>query len=773
MSSPTQPGFFYEQRKTCIVIPSKIQSPGLWKGLAGGSGIEDWLDFAFPRVEFVIALVFIISQACHYTFKHLGFPLFTSQLIAGLILSPAVIGETASGKLITSEAINGIGVFGAFGYAGLLFFSGVKMDPAMVITVSRRAVYIGLLAIVPPAVFSVTILQVFCLSEEERVKALGISIGYVASTYPVITCMLSELKIINSELGRIAQTSAIVSDVLCVLLFMIISLFRENVDNALQQLAIIIIYTSFVFLVIRPAIKHLIKRIPKGKTLDNFYLGLFIFMFLASIVMAKWAPRFRYLGPYVLGLAIPDGPPVGSTLVEKLETMINHIFLPMLFATAGMRVEKLFFIIRNHISIITLSNAAIAIIVKLGACLLPPLYFNMPLKDAFTIAIIMCSKGAVELAGFIYANDKRVIDAEFYAMLFYFVLFMSSIVPMLVKILYDPSKKYAGYNKRNLMALKLHSPLSIVTCIHVPDDVCAVINLLDVAWPSKDNPMSVNVLHLMKLRGQSTPIFISHDKTKSLRGPSHYENIIAYFDKFEGNNWGAASVNAFTAVSSPDFMQEDVCTLALDKTASLIILPFHRRWYIDGSVESDDKYIRTLNSRVLEMSPCSVGIMIDRGSNINMPLHDDPLSELEYKVAAIFIGGPDDREALTFAKRMALNTRVSLTVIHLVAAGNEEGDKWGKMLDTVILRDVKDNGYIHYKEKVVSGGPESATMLHALVHEFSLMIVGRRVDLESRQTSGLKEWSEFPELGALGDLLASADYCSRCSILIVQQQQTT
>ncbi|KAJ0076330.1 hypothetical protein Patl1_34004 [Pistacia atlantica] len=674
MSSPTQPGFFYEQRETCIVIPSKIQSPGLWKGFAGRSGIEDWLDFAFPRVEFVIALVFIISQACHYTFKHLGFPLFTSQLIAGLILSPAVIGETASGKLITSEAINGIGVFGAFGYAGLLFFSGVKMDPAMVITVSRRAVYIGLLAIVPPAVFSVTILQVFCLSEEERVKALGISIGYVAST-----------------------------------------LFRENVDNALKQLAIIIIYTSFVFLVIRPAIKHLIKRIPKGKPLDNFYLGLFIFMFLASIVMARWAPRFRYLGPYVLGLAIPDGPPVGSTLVEKLETMINHFFLPMLFATAG----------------------------------------------------------AVELAGFIYANDKRVIDAEFYAMLFYFVLFMSSIVPMLVKILYDPSKKYAGYNKRNLMALKLHSPLSIVTCIHVPDDVCAVINLLDVAWPSKDNPMSVNVLHLMKLRGQSTPIFISHDKTKSLRGPSHYENIIAYFDKFEGNNWGAASVNAFTAVSSPDFMQEDVCTLALDKTASLIILPFNRRWYIDGSVESDDKYIRTLNSRVLEMSPCSVGIMIDRGSNINVPLHDDPLSELEYKVAAIFIGGPDDREALTFAKRMALNTRVSLTVIHLVAAGNEDGDNWGKMLDTVILRDVKNNGYIHYKEKVVSGGPESATMLHALVHEFSLMIVGRRVDLESQQTSGLKEWSEFPELGALGDLLASADYSSRCSILIVQQQQTT
>lgn len=366
----------------------------------------------------------------------------------------------------------------------------------------------------------------------------------------------------------------------------------------------------------------------------------------------------------------------------------------------------------------------------------------------------------------------QIIDAELYALLFYFILFMSIVVPMLVTSLYDPARKYAGYHKRNIMALKPNSELSIVSCIHVPDDVTAAINLLDVALPSKDSPMVVNVLHLMKLRGQSTPIFISHDKRRSPNVSSYFENIIVSFDKFEGTNWGAISVNAFTAVSSPNFMQEDICTLALDKASSLIILPFHRRWYIDGNIESDDKYIRTLNSKVLEMSPCSVGILIDRGK-INRPVYDDPLSEPEYHVAVIFIGGHDDREALTFAKRMALNTRVTLTVIHLVAAENEvKGDNWGKMLDTVILRDVQKNGYIHYEEMKVSDGPETARILHSVVSEFNLIIVGRRADVESPQTSGLSQWSEFPELGALGDLLASKDYSGRCSVLIVQQQRT-
>jgi hypothetical protein len=38
-------------------------------------------------------------------------------------------------------------------------------------------------------------------------------------------------------------------------------------------------------------------------------------------------------------------------------------------------------------------------------------------------------------------------------------------------------------------------------------------------------------------------------------------------------------------------------------------------------------------------------------------------------------------------------------------------------------------------------------------------------------TSGLAVWSsECPELGVLGDMLASAEFASRVSILVIQQQ---
>jgi hypothetical protein len=145
-------------------------------------------------------------------------------------------------------------------------------------------------------------------------------------------------------------------------------------------------------------------------------------------------------------------------------------------------------------------------------------------------------------------------------------------------------------------------------------------------------------------------------------------------------------------------------------------------------------------------------------------------------VAVIFLGGKDDREALTFAKRMAKDSTIRLTVIHLVAMGNESaGGEWDKILDAEVLKDFKCNrvgeGLVLYVEEMVKDGPQTAFVLRSMVDEYDLIIVGRRHKVESPQTVGLSEWSEFPELGTIGDLLASPDIDFKSSILAIQQQQ--
>lgn len=366
----------------------------------------------------------------------------------------------------------------------------------------------------------------------------------------------------------------------------------------------------------------------------------------------------------------------------------------------------------------------------------------------------------------------QILSTEVFHAGLVFVAITASIVPVLVRKFYDPSRKYAGYQIRKIMDARPDEELQIITCINVPNNVTAVINMLNISSPTKETPLVVNVLHLVKLSGVDGPIFLSHQKrSKSLSGYWYSENVILSFKKFEGNHWGAVTLNAFTAISPPEFMYDDICSLALDKLVSLIILPFHKTWYIDGSLESEDQTIRNLNQRILEKAPCSVGILIDHG-NIRRPDYSDSQAQSYSEVAMLFFGGNDDREALTLARRMARNTKVRLTVAQFIAKSDDEEVDWETVLDSEVLKNVKSNDYANYIKHIVKDGRETVKIIHSMVDKFDLMIVGRRHNTEDPQTSGLKEWSEFPEIGIMGDLLASKDLSGKCSVLVVQQQHT-
>ncbi|KAL5755991.1 hypothetical protein ACOSP7_020414 [Xanthoceras sorbifolium] len=773
------------ETKVCINFPPRIQSAGLGPELFRITEYS-WYEYSLPRLELHIALIFAVTQIVHFFLKRFGVSLFTSQLVAGLLFSQAILGEEISKKLLTEESVQILGTLGTFGYCFFLFLIGVKTDPGMIVRADKRASFVGILSVVVPllCVQPIILLTEFDTTVDQfsRLHTFLLSPLYAVTSFPVITVLLSDLKILNSELGRICQSSALTGDILSSCLpfansFLIAGLQLEEKASLLVLVFVVAFFAVFL-LVLRTAMSMVVSYTPEGKPVNQCWIYAVIVIFLVLVSLTRWFGKFMLLAPYVLGLAVPHGPPLGSALVEKFDSMAQNLFLPLFVTGCSMRVKSMN-IFANSMTTINAAMVIVALLVKFVVCFLPQLYEKMPMKDALALAFIMCSKGIVEMSAFAFLNDNTKLDQNLFGFMLCVIICLSIVVPIAVKCLYDPSRKYAGYNRRNLMGLRPNSELPIVAVIHVPDNVGSIINLLEASCPTKDTPMFVNVLHLIKLSGQAAPIFISHQKKRTHLTNSYSENLIVSFNKFEGDNWGVVSVNAFTAVSPPGLMHDDICSLALDKHAAIIILPFHRRWYIDGSIESENDYIRTLNARVLDKAPCSIGIFVDRGNMRRGMIPMDSSSDLpSFNVGLIFVGGKDDQEALTFAKRMAQDTRVGLTVVHLTADQNSSElwqsgvENWDEMRDSEVLKEVKTNGYINYIKKEVADGPDTAVIVRSMVNEFNLIIVGRRHNLECPQTSGLKAWSEFPELGLLGDLFASTDYSGRCSVLVVQQQET-
>ncbi|KAK7315154.1 hypothetical protein VNO77_33687 [Canavalia gladiata] len=788
MSTEGNRTIFYD--RSCTYLPPRVNSEKPWCTTKGALP-----ENALPMLQMQMCLIFFATLFFHSFLGRLGVPKFTSMSIVGLILA-TTFNETWSEErkqLFFFDSQANLGLLSVFGYMLFLFYTGVKTDISVVHQTKMSATNIGSIAIVAPFLCGMAVVHFHSKKYLDPYQAirLGVITGLFSVTpFPVISSVLSDLKILNSELGRLGQSSAIVTEIFSVFLISILTfakLMSQSPPRAWFCLSAAALFILLVIFIIRPAMFWIIKQTPEGSPVSDHYVYcIFIMALLASCATHHFG-FFALFGPFVLGLAIPDGPPLGTAIIKKIDTLVNGVLTPIFVTTCAMRVDlRDFMNWRDKVDgkvddfmVQTLVIIAVTTIAKLVACTLPPLYSKMPLNDAVSISLIMNCKGIVEMAGYSLVGDVMGMPDNVFALVMMCLIANATVMPMMVSYLYDPMKKYAGYTKRNIFDLKKNTEFRVLTCIHRPDNIPQTINLLEATYPTKEEPVCAYVLQLIELIGRASPVFICHQLQKKKRVDSNSsmaEKLIDAFQNFEQEFKGALAVNSFTAISPAEMMYDDICTLALNKFTSLIVLPFHKKWSFDGnSIEIEDESLRELNFCVMERAPCSVGILIERAQMTHIFSPETP-----YTVCLLFIGGKDDREALFFAKRMTKNPHVRLTVVRFLASNNDsnvKGKDWQQLVDTEILNDIKlnekvGNAYVKYIEKIVKDGPETALVIRSLAIEYDLIIVGRQAGIETPQTSGLLQWSEYPELGVLGDLLASTDAAGKASVFVIQQQRT-
>ena len=163
-------------------------------------------------------------------------------------------------------------------------------------------------------------------------------------------------------------------------------------------------------------------------------------------------------------------------------------------------------------------------------------------------------------------------------------------------------------------------------------------------------------------------------------------------------------------------------------------------------------------------------------------------SQVSVKVAVIFIGGKDDREALAYAGRVARHPGVKVTVIrflvdtsstnaskiagyrvNLAEQEEEQGlddECFAKFYERHVV-----GGRVSYMEKHLVNSAETFATLMSFDGQYSLLIVGRGSGVNSTLTFGMNDWQKCPELGPIGDVLSGPDFAVSLSVLIIQQHR--
>ncbi|WCJ19968.1 Cation/hydrogen exchanger family protein [Euphorbia peplus] len=752
---------------------------------------ESILQHSFIRFHIQLVSMFFISHFFHLLLKRCHLPRLTSDILAGFLLGPSFFGRYfphASSLLYSPSPDVAFASLLKIGFVLFTFLTAVRVDVSYTKRIAKQGAYLGGLLFLFSTTFGQTLkvrfntelpVDVIAMYNEFH-HTMSFLNSFIQSQFVDVSMCLMHLRLTNTKLGQLALSASMIHDLV---FFAYISYgyltvrMRDSESNKAAILSVFLLafFLLIIFVLMRTMLLWFIRITPEGKPIKNLYTNIFlVFVLISSAIGDNIGLDYLY-GPFCIGLITPAGSPLAINVTQKLDTIVYGLLIPLLCTFVASKVD-LIVLFTHFDTLLKLKIGVIGFLLMLVASFLFGLMLKLSHREAASLALILCIKGTKEmgltLSYFPIMGDQCLDGAS--AVVLVFVL--TTFSPPIIKWLYDPTRHYVGYHKKCIQFSSNESDLGILACARKQGDAMAAIKLLELSNPTKQSPITVYGLCLEELVSSYNPLIINHQlgqKTSSLKG-CHTQPIIDVFQYFKVQFKNSTQVNVFTSVAPLQQMHEDICWIAFEKSCCMIIIPFHKRWNDNGTLVSNNSDDRKLNITMFDRAPCSVGLLINRQRTRGLSSIFAPTGT--YNVVVMFLGGADDREALAYAMRMAKNRNVHLTVITFLADFDIPAHTWEDMLDSESLRKLKEEMHeyrnVSLVEEIVRDGSDTAGLVCSAIGKNDLIMVGRKHHTKKDLISGLSQWTEFPELGVLGDILASSDSTSAVSVLVIQQQIT-
>ncbi|XP_050212388.1 cation/H(+) antiporter 20 [Mercurialis annua] len=807
----------------------KTSSNGVWQG-------DNPLHFAFPLLIVQTTLILVISRFFAFLFKPLRQPKVIAEILGGILLGPSAFGRNKEfmrwifpkWSIIILESVASIGLL------FFLFLVGLELDLTSIRRSGKRAFGIAFAGISLPFICGIGVAYVLrkTVEGEEKVSYgafivfMGVALSITA--FPVLARILAELKLLTTSIGETALAAAAFNDVAAwILLALAVALAGDeggggggkSHKSPLISIWVLLSgvgFVVFMLLVIAPVMKWVAGRCsPQHGVVNEFYMSLTLAGVMVSGFMTDLIGIHSIFGAFVFGLTIPKGGEFAERLIERIEDFVLGLLLPLYFASSGLKTDVA--AIRGGRAwgllalVITTACAG-----KIMGTVAVAMMFMIPVREAFTLGILMNTKGLVELIVLNIGKEKKVLTDEAFAILVLMALFTTFITTPTVMAIYKPARTNSTTaSTRTHRKLVDHSndessgnELRILACLHGPGNVPSLITLIELIRTTNTSQLKLFIMHLVELTERSSSIIMVQRLRKNglpfinrfRRGDEWHDQVSGAFHAYR--QLGRVSVRPTTAISSLSTMHEDICHVAETKKVAMIVLPFHKQWRGeeggDQSMENVGHGWRLVNQRMLKNAPCSVAVFVNRGFG-NGDRTPGPENVAAQRVCVLFFGGADDREAVELGGRMAEHPVTKVSVVRFVkreglqskAAVSEHcspsksrelkrysistatlNPEKEKELDDNALVEFRSkwDGMVEYTEKL-EGNIVEGVLAIGRSGDYDLIVVGkgRFPSSMAAELADLPADNEHAELGPIGDVLASSGKGITSSVLVVQQ----
>ncbi|CAK7354758.1 unnamed protein product [Dovyalis caffra] len=734
-----------------------------------------------------LCIAMFMIRLFFYIFNFIRQPRFFAEIITACLVGPVF---TRSAFFIgyihkwnSHEVLETMANLGLVYY---MFLVGLEIDLNMVRRVGKKALCNAVAGILFSMTMGAGLYFLFThdISIFPSANPLGglfWGVALTVTSFPDLAQVLSDINLISTDLGQIALSSAFVND-LASWTILIITMTMLTGYNKLSILPTV----GFVMLcwfVVRPILSKIKTSLNKSSGRD-FQVNIILAGVLICGLITDACGSHSVTGAFVFGIVIQNME-LERRFIEQVNDFVIGIMLPAFYLVAGGKIDIAFMMSQTNV-VMLLVIIVLACSAKVLSSFLVCKAFGISARDGIALGVLMNTKGLLALIVIGVGRDVQALDNVTYPAIVIVFVVMTAFGKPFPYWASKSSKHLKQYKHRTIETSKEDSEFRVIMCVHESRHLSGLSTLLKLSNSTKLSPISTIVLHLVELTGRSSAMLIVHDTYKSsyLNQPI-FERVLSDHIRSHsfGSNTGSReshpiSIQPVTIVSPYAAMHREICSVAQDEHVTIILVPFHKEG--GGNEEQENSSIRIVNQNLLAKAPCSVGIFVDRGLHLNIRDKGIDLGKPLINVVMLFTGGPDDREALAYAWRMAGSSDVLLTVLRF-QSGEEaksimeeaEGSGNDKQIDEKYVNEFRFksmcNDRVTYLEKVVNNGDDIMRTIKEMFDYCDLYMLGRGQGVESPFTLGLSEWSDCKDLGVLGEALSTSEFARNASILVIQQ----
>jgi hypothetical protein len=425
-------------------------------------------------------------------------------------------------------------------------------------------------------------------------------------------------------------------------------------------------------------------RNPEGRRMRGFDLSL-VALAAAALCWLSSALRLDVnMAAFLVGLAFPSEGRVSRLLVSKINLVLTSMVLPLYVShvclslrqttddieaaglgpqTSGFRafVMELPFPWWKVLFVTVMGTLG-----KLTGCAAAGLLRGLGWLEALALGMLLNVKGYFHIYCAQAAFDAGIITDKSFMAIIFMVALNVAVTPVVGLGIASWARRSVQWR---LMGLQHHDPtteLRLVVGLHGPQDVPTLAYLMEaLRLGGGGGELAVYAVDMVQMTDQTAAAIVRGGGFDGVtvvdEEVSEMRKLIGEaLDAYQAEGGEGVRVRRLLALSSFQDMHSDVCICAEDAMAALVLLPFHKAQRPDGGMDPGHFGFRLVNQKVLQLAPCSVGVVVDRGlGKGNRDGGPQP-------VVVVFIGGADDREALTLAALMSKHPGVRLTALRVV-----------------------------------------------------------------------------------------------------------